>query len=224
MFRIEGMPAQIPASLIERLGRVETATVGHVLHSGFVDPAIRAVLPGVRVAGTAVTVLVPGVDSAMMHYAVGLARPGDFLVIDRCGDSRHACWGGVITHAAKIAGVVGGVMDGFATDLSEVRDLAMPLWCRGPTPITCKKLGLEGAMNVPVSIGGVVVEPGDAILGDESGVLVLKPGQVESVARRALEMQAEELKTLARLRSGEKLADISGAAALIEKRNAAART
>jgi 4-hydroxy-4-methyl-2-oxoglutarate aldolase len=215
MFTLNKLPAQIPAAQIALLEQVETATTGHFLHSGFVDPAIRAVLPDKRVAGTAVTLRIPGPDSTLLHHVLGLVRPGDFLVIDRCGDGRHACWGGVVTNAAKQAGVVGGVIDGLATDFSEVRRREMPLWCRGPSPITTKLLALEGAFNVPVTVGGQVVSPGDAVLADESGVVVLKPDQVEAVARRAIGMQEQEIVTLARIAKGEKLGDISGASKMI---------
>lgn len=219
MFVLNALPAQIPATLVAMLEKVETATVGHVLHSGFVDPAIRGVLPDKRVAGTAVTVRIPGPDSTLLHHILGLVRPGDFLVIDRCGDTRHACWGGVVTNVAKKMGVVGGVIDGPATDFSEVRRCDMPLWCRGPSPITTKLLGLEGAFNVPVTVGGQTVSPGDAILADESGVLVLKPDQAEAIAKRALDMQAREITLLERIQKGEKLAEITGATRLIEEAN-----
>jgi 4-hydroxy-4-methyl-2-oxoglutarate aldolase len=225
VFVLNPLPPQLPAAHIALLEQVETATVGHFLHSSFVDPTIRAVLPEKRVAGTAVTLRIPGADSTLLHHVLGLVRPGDFLVIDRAGDTRHACWGGVVTNAAKVAGVVGAVIDGPATDFSEIRRCDMPMWCRGPSPITTKLLGLEGAFNVPVTVGGQTVSPGDAILADESGVLVLKPADVEAVARRALGMQEREITTLKRIHAGEKLADISGATRLIEETNkrAAAR-
>lgn len=219
MFTINPLPPQIPEHIVRLLEQVETATVGHVLHSGFVDPAIRAVLPEARVAGTAVTLRIPGADSTLLHHVLALVRPGDFLVIDRCGDRRHACWGGVVTHTAKLAGIAGGVIDGPATDFSEVRKCGMPLWCRGPSPITTKLLGLEGAFNVPVSCGGQTVQPGDAVLADESGVVVLRPDEAEDIGRRALDMQARELTLLERLRGGEKLPDITGASAKIEAAN-----
>lgn len=215
MFTINPMPPQIPADLIALLEQVETATLGHVLHHGFVDPAIRTVWEGPRVAGTAVTVRIPGADSTLLHHAVSTARPGDVLVIDRCGDTRHACWGGVTTNAAKLAGIAAVVIDGPATDFGEIRRAGMPVWCRGPTPLTTKFLSLESAMNVAVSVGGVAVNPGDAILADESGVVVLASGGAEALARRAIQMQDNELQVLARLRAGEALADISGANQLI---------
>ncbi|MBL0934610.1 MAG: RraA family protein [Rhizobiaceae bacterium] len=222
MFIINDLPPQIPADVIDLLEQVETATVGHILHSGFVDPRLRAVLPEKRVAGTAVTLRIPGADSTLLHHVLSLVRPGDFLVIDRCGDTRHACWGGVVTHAAKLAGIKGGVIDGPATDFSEIRKVEMPLWCAGPSPITTKLLGLEGAFNVPVSVGGQNVEPGDAILADESGVLVLKPKEARAIAEKAIAMQEREITLLERLRKGEKLPVISGATEKIETVNARA--
>jgi regulator of RNase E activity RraA len=216
MFTVNPMPQPLPADLIALLEQCETATIGHFLHSGFVDRGIRSVLPGKRVAGTAVTIRIPHADSTALHYLTKLVRPGDVVMIDRCGDDKHACWGGVITHCMKMAGVKAGVIDGPATDFSEIVKTDMPVWCRGPSPITTKILGTEGAINVPVSVGGQTVEPGDAVLCDESGVIVLKPGDAEAHARRAIGMQERELVTLERLRKGEKLPDISGATAHVE--------
>lgn len=222
MFQIKPMPAQAPKDLVAMLEQVETATIGHVLHSGFMDPRLRAVLPEARVAGTAVTLRLPHADSVLLHHAMALVRPGDFLVIDRCGDERHACWGGVVTNAAKLAGVVGVVIDGVATDFSEIRKVVMPMWCLGPSPITTKQLGIEGAMNIPVSVGGVAVRPGDVILADESGVVVLDPAEAAVIGARALQMQADELVLLERLRSGVPLPELTGATRKIEARNAQA--
>ncbi|WP_024279798.1 RraA family protein [Xanthobacter sp. 126] len=216
MFIVNPMPEQIAPDLAAELEKCEVATIGHVLHSGFVDPDIRAVLPGKRVAGTAVTLRIPHADSTLLHYLTAYVRPGDVVVIERCGDARHACWGGVITNAMKMAGVKAGVIDGPATDFSEIVRVDMPMWCRGPSPITTKLLGLEGALNVPVNVGGQTVSPGDAVLCDESGVVVLKPAEAPAVAARAIAMQEAEVVLLSRLAAGEKLPDISGARAMVE--------
>lgn len=216
MFNIHPMPKQITPDLVELLEKVETATVGHFLHSGFVDRYIRAVLPGKRVAGTAVTIRIPHSDSALLHWLTAEVRPGDIVLVDRCGDDRHACWGGVITHVMKQAGVKAGVIDGPATDFSEIEKVQMPIWCRGPSPITTKLIGSEGAVNVPISVGGQVVHPGDAVLCDESGVLIMPPDEARAIAEKAIGMQANELVLLERLRKGEKLPDISGARALVD--------
>ncbi|MFZ4534508.1 MAG: RraA family protein [Alsobacter sp.] len=222
MFIVNPMPAQLSGDLIALLEQCEVATIGHVLHSGFVDREIRAVLPSKRVAGTAVTVRIPHADSTALHYLTSMLRPGDIVVIDRCGDTKHACWGGVVTHAMKNAGVKAGVIDGPATDFSEIVKVDMPMWCRGPSPITTKILGTEGAINVPVSVGGQTILPGDAVLCDESGIVVLAPSTAEAYARRAIQMQENELVLLERLRNGEKLPDISGATAMVEAKLAGA--
>ncbi len=90
------------------------------------------------------------------------------------------------------------------------------MWSRGLSSITTRLLGIEGAMNVPVSVGGVVVNPGDAVLADEQGVLVMAPATAHQAATRALEMQNREKTTHQRLRAGEKLPDITGATAIVE--------
>ncbi|MFC3051861.1 RraA family protein [Kordiimonas pumila] len=217
MFDVHKMPEQISPSLVELLQQVETATVGHFLHTGFIDRDIRAVLPEARVAGTAVTVRIPHADSTALHYLLKTVRPGDFVVVERCGDSRHACWGGVVTHAMKRAGIVGAVIDGPATDFAEIRSLGLPVWCRGPSSITTKLLGLDGAINVPVTVGGQIVHPGDAILADESGVIALSKADAIMVANTALDMQQREIEVLARLYGGECLPDITGATQMVEK-------
>jgi len=216
MFVVNDMPKQIDTTLIELLEQAETATIGHVLYQGFVDRGIAALLRRRRVAGTAVTLRLPHADSTLLHYATKLVRPGDIVLIDRCGDTKYACWGGGLTLAMKLAGVKAGIIDGPATDLSEIEEFDLPMWSRGLSSITTRLLGLEGAMNVPVSVGGVVVNPGDAVLADEQGVLVMAPALAREAATRALDMQKREVTTHARLRAGEKLPDISGATAIVE--------
>ncbi len=216
MFVVNDMPKQIDSSLVELLEQAETATIGHVLYEGFVDRSIAPLLPRRRVAGTAVTLRLPHADSTLLHYACKLVRSGDIVLIDRCGDTKYACWGGGLTLAMKLGGVKAGIIDGPATDLSEIEEFDLPMWSRGLSSITTRLLGLEGAMNVPVSVGGVVVNPGDAVLADEQGVLVLAPAVAREAATRALEMQKREVTTHQRLRAGEKLPDISGATAIVE--------
>lgn len=216
MFTINEMPAQIDPEIIKLLERAETGTIGHFFHSGFVDRGIAAILPEARVAGTAITVRTPHADSTIIHYVSKLIRPGDFLVVERCGDLRHACFGGAVGHAMKIVGLKGAAIDGPATDINELKRIGLPIWCRGGSSITTKLMGLDGAVNVPVTVGGQVIHPGDAILADESGVIVLDPQEAEAIAREAIADQEGEQLLLERLRKGEYLPDISGATELVE--------
>jgi len=214
-YHVGPMPVPLSAEVVALLELTETATIGHWRHWGFVDREVRALLRGRRVAGTAVTVQIPGPDSTILHHALGLLRPGDVLVVDRLGDTRHACWGGGVTIAAKAAGAKAGVVDGPCTDLEEVEASAFPLWGRGIAPITTRIYDLGGRLNVPVAIGGAVVCPGDAVLCDESGVLVLPPEEAEAEARAAIARQERGLGTQARVAAGEKLGAISGASAKV---------
>lgn len=211
MYTLNSMPEPIDPRVVETLLQVETATVGHWHLMGFMDPTIQSVLKNKRVVGTAVTLAIPASDSTLLHHATGLLRPGDFLVVDRLGDTRHACWGGGVTVAAKAAGAVGGVVDGPCTDTEEIEASDFPLWARGVSPITTRLHNLGGGLNVPVSCGGVPVLPGDVILADASGVLVLRREEALSIGERALAIQQRSALREAAIANGEKLGDLSGA-------------
>ncbi len=136
-------------------------------------------------------------------------------MVDRLGDDRHACWGGGVTIAAKAAGALAGIVDGPCTDLTEIQDSDFPMWCRGMAPITTRIYDLGGMLNRPVSCGGAVVMPGDAILADESGVLVLPPDEAEAVAEAAIARQERGEQNQDKVRAGAKLGDLSGATAKV---------
>ncbi|HUB15519.1 MAG TPA: RraA family protein [Acetobacteraceae bacterium] len=211
MFVLNDLPPSIDLALLDRLREAEPATIGHFRHVGFMDPGIRALLPQYRrIAGTAVTVRCYGADTAIVHYALGKLRPGDVLVLDRAGDTRHAACGGGVAFAAREAGCVGIIIDGPATDVQEIREYGMPVWARGLSVVTGKRQFEHGEFCIAVSCGGVAVEPGDAVLADENGVLVMKPHEIAAAAERAVAMQQAEQTTLARLRNGEKLPDFNG--------------
>ena len=217
MFTLKALPDPIEKALVEKLVRAEPATIGHFRNTGFMDPGIRAMQPDVRIAGPAVTVRAPGMDGTIVGYALGQVRPGDVLVIDRCGDHRHAAFGGLVAYACKVAGLAGVIIDGVATDIGEVRKYKVPLWCRGLSAVTTKRIGLAGEFCVPVSCGGVAVNAGDVIIADECGIVVLDRAEAEAAAERAIGMQEAEAASRKRLDSGEKLPDISGATKVLEE-------
>jgi 4-hydroxy-4-methyl-2-oxoglutarate aldolase len=104
------------------------------------------------------------------------------------------------------------------TDLGELRQYGVPVWARGSSPVTTKRVYQAGEFCVAVACGGVPVRPGDAILADENGILVLAPDEIEAAANRAIALQAAEKATLARLDAGEKLPDITGVTAMLKER------
>ena len=211
-YTLQDMPVQVDPKLLEKAQRVETATIGHRRFRGFADPAIQAVLPERRrVAGTAVTLALPGQDSTLLHHIVQFLRPGDVLVIDRLGDHRHACLGGGVACAIKARGTAAVVIDGTCTDLPEIEQYDLPVWCRGPSPITTRIYDIGGAFNVDVSIGGAVVHPGDLVVCDVSGVLAMAPGEADEDVDWALAKQESEPKLHEALKDGEALGERSGA-------------
>ena len=216
MFTLNKLPSTLPAALVEKLVKAEPATIGHFRNSGFMDPGIRAMQPDVRIAGPAVTVRAPGMDGTIVGYALGQLRRGDVLVIDRAGDHRHAAFGGLVAYACKVAGLAGVIIDGVATDIGEVRKYGVALWCRGLSAVTTKRIGLAGEFCVPVSCGGVAVNPGDIIIADECGVVVMDRADAEAAADRAIGMQDAEVASRQRLDAGEKLPDISGATKVLQ--------
>lgn len=214
-YTLGATPAQVDPALIEKANRVETATVGHRRQMGFMDPAIQAILPGVRVAGTAVTLALPGQDSTLLHHIIQFLRPGDILVIDRLGDHKHACLGGGVACAIKTRGCLAVVIDGTCTDVPEIEQYALPVWCRGASPITTRLYDVGGCFNVDVSCGGAVVHPGDIVVCDASGVLVMPPDEAQADIDWALGKQAAEPEGHKALMAGAALGEKSGASAMV---------
>ncbi|MEQ9728716.1 RraA family protein [Pseudomonas sp. WHRI 8822A] len=216
MYIIEALPEAINPEELSVLLRAEPATIGHFITTGIVSPQIRAHFENVRTVGTAVTVKMPGADGGILHYAMGCARPGDFLVVDRCGESVTAAMGGAMAYAAKQAGIAGIIIDGYVTDLGEIRQHGVPVWSWGASAITTRVKGEEGEFCTAVQCGGVVVRPGDAVIADENGIVILPPAQALVLARRAIEFQENEKRTLARLAQGEKFPDVVGSRSVID--------
>lgn len=213
---IKDMPDQAGAEILEKCGRAETATIGHRRHTGFMDRGIQAILSGNRtIAGTAVTLALPGQDSTLLHHIVQFLRPGDILCIDRLGDQKHACLGGGVAAAIKYTGCVAVIIDGPCTDVPEIEQYDLPVWCRGTAPITTRIYDVGGSFNIPVAMGGAVVNPGDIVIADFSGVLAMPPEEAEADVDWALAKQAGEPGGHKKMLAGEKLGDLSGASAKV---------
>jgi regulator of RNase E activity RraA len=216
--RIGPMPVAPPQEVVEALQQIETASVGHLRHTGFMRGDIQAIFATQPTrAGVAVTLAIPAMCSTLLHYALSHVRPGDMLVIDRLGDDRHACLGGVVARAARMAGVAGVIIDGPCTDAAEILAEGLPVWCRGVSSVTTRQLDLGGTFNRPIACGGVPVLPGDIILGDASGVVVLPADEAADIAAICIAREGRVSRTMERLLAGEKLGDITRA---VDKINA----
>jgi len=218
---IKDMPTQIDAALLEKCGRTETATVGHIRHMGFANRSIQNILGDrITVAGTAVTLALPGQDSTLLHHIIQFLRPGDVLCIDRLGDDKHACLGGGVAAAIVASGCSAVVIDGPCTDVPEIDEYKLPVWCTGTAPITTRLYDVGGCFNVPVCIGGAVVNPGDVIIADFSGVLAIPADEAETDVDWALGKQAAEPEGHKLMLAGELLGDRSGATNKVKAKTA----
>ena len=197
------------STLLRELTDVSYPTIGHFLEEGFVSPAIQSLLANVKIAGPAVTVRIADHDAIAMNRALLALTPGDVLVVDMLGDQQHAPVGAVTAAAALAQGAAAVVVDGVATDVLELRQTGLPVFARGTSCLTTKRLhGSGSAVNVPVQCGGATVNPGDLVLGDDNGLIVLAPDAARDVLGKALASDAAEPDILARIASGEPLESI----------------
>lgn len=204
-------PSSLPSDVIEAFRQLPPATIGHIVDDGFVDTAIRPIFRRVQVVGTAVTLKLPEGDVSLTRAAIEQLRPGDVLVIDQGGEDQIACWGEMTSLAAKTRGCVGVIVDGAVTDVVEIEDQRMPTFARAVSALVGRRLDTgEGGVNVPAQCGGVAVHPGDLIVADDNGIVVIPPRRVADVAARA--RAAEDRAPFQRtwLERGGSLADLSG--------------
>jgi regulator of RNase E activity RraA len=206
----------VSAELIAQLRTIAPATIGHMLEHEFMDPELRPIVSRFNFAGPAITVRCFGTDSSIVHYAVDIAQPGDVIVIDRLGDRRYACWGGGVTNGAQARGVVGAVVDGAITDKVEIEDMNFPVFGRTISPVTTRGGGLTGELNVQVRCGGVFVNPGDIILADDDGIIVLPPARIQEIVDRCLPIETRAKERMQQVRDGVPLGEMSGAHARID--------
>jgi regulator of RNase E activity RraA len=175
-----------------------TTTLADVLGRGFVmDIGIRS-LTGTsgRLAGPAFTVRCPPGDNLMLHAAIYRAAPGSVVVVDTGGDVDYAVAGGNVMQVAQRHGIAGFVVDGVIRDVAEGREAGFPVYGRGVIPIPGAKAAV-GAHNVPVRCGGVSVGPGDIVVADEEGVVVVPAARRDKVLAAArAKLAKDEAETL----------------------------
>jgi 4-hydroxy-4-methyl-2-oxoglutarate aldolase len=208
----ERVETTVSDDLLERLRSIPPATIGHVLNFGFMDIGLRPIgRSKFIICGPAFTIKAMAIDSTVVHKAISMVKPGDIIVIDRNGDNKHACWGEMTSLGALMAGATATIVDGPATDIVEIEEMEYLVFSRGISPITTRSLAMDGEINTVVQCGGVSVAPGDIILADDNGILVLQPDQVAEFVEHCEPIAQREPETRKRLRAGESLADMTNA-------------
>ena len=157
-----------------------------------VDHDIRpAYSPMPRLIGPAFTVRVPPGDNLMVKMAIHMAKPGDVIVIDSRGHTDWCLGGAGMTVVAKSRGVAGMLIDGAYRDISQVQSIDFPMMFKGVAPATGPKKG-PGMINVPVHVGGVIVHPGDIVVGDSEGTVIIPRDGAERIADRIQDTPLKE--------------------------------
>jgi regulator of RNase E activity RraA len=178
--------------LVERVRRLPAANIGDAMDRlGVMDSRIKPLWPGATVAGPAFTVWTRAGDNAAIHVAMRLARPGDVIVVNGQGDETRALMGELMGGRAKVAGLAGFVLDGCARDASDLAELDVPVFARACTPAGPYKNG-PGRVGVTIAVGGVAVSPGDVVVGDADGVVVIPAAELPTVVEAAEAVFADE--------------------------------
>lgn len=195
--------------LCSRLGRIQVSSMCDADKTLPVcDPAIRAVLPDRTVAGPALTVRAEG-DLLGMVAALGRAAPGTVLVVDAGGDAR-ACSGELFAGEAARAGLAGIVIDGFCRDLRGIRAVGLPVFARGATPMAGTMAG-PAAVGGPVRFGGLDVQPGDVVFGDDDGLVIAAADRLVAALAKAEEIERTEAAVAREMAAGRSLFELTNA-------------
>ena len=205
---LRGSKAGMSASCLQGFSRIATPNISDAMErSGGMHPEIGPMFSGAKVCGPAFTVKNYAKDNLMSHYALRDCRPGDVIVVgETCGGAGSG-WGELMSLAARAKGVAGVVIDGTVRDVIDLGKIKFPVFARGAQPQGTVK-NTPGQINCPVVCGGVVVAPGDLIVGDEDGVVVVPADIAARVLESARAIQQKEEMVRDRLAKGEILFDI----------------
>ena len=180
------------AALVKRLGALGTSTVHEAYgRIGLMKPYLRPVWAGGEAAGTAVTVLAQPGDNWMIHVAVEQCRPGDLLVVGCTADNTDGMFGDLLATSLQARGVAGLVIDAGCRDVKSLREMGFPVWSKAVSAKGTVKSTL-GAVNIAVVCAGVNVHPGDAVVADDDGVVVVARKDAGDVAAKAEKRHADE--------------------------------
>ena len=195
---------QVDAGIIAALRDIPVAALSDNMHRNIGSTGLHPYHRPVdrTMAGTAVTARSRGGDNLTYLRALEFCRPGDVLLIDAGGDLNNAVVGGILSFYAAHIGVVGVVIDGAIRDVAEIRAREFPVYARGVTHRGPYKDG-PGEINVTIAIDGMVIQPGDLILGDGDGLLCVPYDDVEAVLAAARAKVELEQKTLANIAAGK---------------------
>jgi len=197
-------------TIVERLAKLDSCAVSDALDSLNLKGAtwgVRPQWPCAKIAGRAVTMKIKpaGLQQPTQHLGtapIEAAEPGDIIVIDNGGKLEFSCWGGLLALSAKLKGVSGVVIDGASRDIDQARDLEFPVYARGVVPMTARGRVMQESYNQEIQFAGVQCHPGDLVLADGSGVIIIPKEKENEVVSAAEAIYAKEQEMAAGIRKG----------------------
>ena len=204
------MDQHVSIATLHALRQLGAATIYEAQGAkGALDSGIKPIAPGMRLAGPALTVDTRPADNLMLHYAMLKAQPGDVLVVDAKGFLEAGVWGDVFTEQAQRIGLAGLVIHGAVRDAAAMTEAGFPVFSRG---LSIKGTGKHqpGCLNVTVTIGDVSIDPGDIIVGDQDGVVVVRRHEVDAVLLKSRQREEKEARFRQQIRDGATTVDLLG--------------
>lgn len=193
---------RVPSDLVRQAAAFQPAILADVAgRRGALHGRIQALRHRMKLAGSALTVEVRPGDNLMIHAAIALAKPGDVLVIDGKGDQSAALMGTIMMNACRQVGIAGVVIDGAVRDSVEIDEMDFPVFSMGTNPNGPTKLA-SGRIGHPVSVGGVTVRPGDLVVGDADGVVVVEREKIEMLLQAAEKKVEDEAARIDAIKKG----------------------
>lgn len=195
-------------SVVTALGGFGVATIHEAQgRTGLFQPGIRPIFPGTRVSGSAVTVGVPPGDNLMIHVAVEQCRSGDVLVVAPTAPSDAGFLGELLATALRVRGVRGVVIDAGVRDVAELQRMGFPVWSRCVSALGTVKETL-GDVNVPIVCAGQQVRPGDVVVADDDGVVVVRREDAPAIREASAQREEKEAASRLRYEAGELSLDV----------------